>query len=743
MPPNASPPRPARAPRCARVSAALLLPFLVGAQAHADEWDLCPPQRPLPQTRLAAEPDSGASDALADQVTSEGDTHVLTGNVELRQGTRWIGADRIEINRVERVARARGDVFLRTDEYAIFSPEGDIDLDAGTFSIERPHLLYPDLHGQGDAGHVSRDEAGIATLTDADWTTCPPEDEAWVLAASEIRLNPNNRQGTARHASLWFQGVPLLYVPWFRFPLGDERLTGFLAPRIGSSSDSGTEIAVPWYWNIAPNYDATLTPRSLSRRGVQLQTETRWLGPLGFWQLDLHHLPDDEVFGDDRSLAQLQQHGRYDHGLRTDVDLAGVSDDEYFEDLGNPLAIASRTHLQSRADLFWNSGYGRSRFRLQSFDTLDETIAPLNRPYRQLPQITHRWDGRWPALSADLDSELVRFDRDAGDTATRFRLVPAIGRELETPGWFLRPRLAWDYTAYEIDRVSSTGDERIERSLPIFSLDSGLVFERPGSDYRQTLEPRAFYVYIPDEEQDAIPVFDTSEFSFSFSQLFRERRFTGGDRVGDANRLSLALTSRLFDRELGSEVLRGSIGVIHHFDDRVVTLPGGTTETEDLSDVVAEIAVRPNDYWRASATAQWDPDTERTERHDSRVAFRGRGGGIANLSYRFQRDQREQVDASFAWPVSPRWTLMARSNYSLLEERNIENLLGFEYEDCCWRFRTVAREFIDETDTGVENDQAIYFELVLKGLGGVGDEAGSVFENAILGYRDPSDQTYP
>lgn len=725
----------------------LLATLLVAAagKVRAEDWSLCPPQPQLPQTRLSGAGGAGATDAVADDITVEGSTHVLTGNVELRKEDRWVGADRIEIDRNEQIARGEGNLYMRTREYAIFSPRGEIDMDTGAFSVEGPHVLYPDFHGQGDARRASRNDAGIARLQDGSWSTCPADDEVWRLSASEIELNPHNRQGTARHASLWFAGVPLFYTPWFRFPIGEDRLTGFLPPRVGRSSDSGTEISVPWYWNIAPNLDATLTPRHLSERGTQLQTETRWLArDAGYWQLDLHHLPDDALFGDDRTLAQLQQNGRYAHGLRTDIDLAGVSDDEYFDDLDDPLSLASKTHLQNRADVFWDSDYGNSRLRLQNFRTLDDTIAPQNRPYKQLPQVTHRWRRDTFTYTAGLDAELVRFERDDSDEADRFRLVPAFTRELETPGWFLRPRLAWDYTAYRLDRVTTTGPERIERSLPIASLDGGLVFERFGEDFRQTLEPRAFYVYIPEEDQDDIPLFDTGELTFSFNQLFRERRFSGGDRIGDANRLSLALTSRLFARADGAEVLRGSIGAIHHFDDREITLPGRTPETEELSDIVAEISARPDEHWRATATAQWDPDTDQTQRHDSRVMFRGSGGGIANFGYRFQDDRREQVDASFAWPINPRWTLLARNNYSLREERAIEHLLGVEYESCCWRLRAAARENIAQNSSNeVETEQEIYIELVLKGLGGLGDEAGDLFENAILGYRKPSEQSRP
>lgn len=712
-----------------------------GSSAHANDWDLCPPQPQLPTPRLEASGDPNATDAVADEITSSGSSHILTGNVELMKGEHRVGADRIEIDRAGDFAQASGNVYIQTGEAAIFSPGGEIRMDTGAFDLSQPNVLYPRYHGQGRAIRVQRDDQGIATLTAGTWSTCPEEDEDWSIHADEIQLNPNNRQGTAYHASLWFQGVPLVYTPWLRFPLGDERLTGFLPPTIGQSSDLGTTVTVPWYWNIAPNLDMTITPRSTwKRQSVQLQTETRWLGDAGFWEINLDYLPEDQVFGDDRHLSQVIQNGRYGHGLRTDINISDVSDDDYFEDsLGDTQSIVDEDHLESRADLFWNNDFGRSQLRLQTFRTLDEDISAQNRPYKQLPSITHSYSGNGPGLRFEFEGEFVDFDRDESDTATRTRVTPAVTHALETPGWFIRPRLAIDHTNYSIDRVTSTGPDSVDRTIPITSLDTGLIFERFGNSYYQTLEPRAFYVYIPEEDQDDIPIFDTDDLSFNFNRLFEERRFSGGDRIGDTNRLSLALTSRLLDT--GTEILRGSVGVIHHFDDRKVTLPNGAPGTDDLSDVVGELAVRPTEHWRIQATAQWNPQEDETEKHNSQVSFRGPGGGIANLGYRFQDQTRRQTDISFAWPVSPRWNLLARSNYSLREDRRIESLLGLEYENCCWRLRTVARESIeaDENDKdGFEHDKAILMELVLKGLGSFGDPTGERFEDAILGYDDPS-----
>ena len=265
-------------------------------------------------------------------------------------------------------------------------------------------------------------------------------------------------------------------------------------------------------------------------------------------------------------------------------DANGADIVKYFDDLGDSLSITKRDYLESRADVFWNSNYGNSRLRLQSFRTLDDDIAARNRPYKQLPQLTHRYRRYGNLVDLDFNGELVSFERDDSDTATRLRLVPAITREFETPGWFLRPRLALDHTSYRIDRTTSSGPEDIDRTLPVLSLDSGLVFERFGSgDTYQTLEPRAFYVYIPEEDQDDIPVFDSGRYGFSFAQLFRPRRFTGGDRIGDTRSVSLGLTSRLLDRASGRQVARASLGAIAFLEDRRVTLPSGSPEEPSRS----------------------------------------------------------------------------------------------------------------------------------------------------------------
>ncbi len=724
-----------------RIGLVTLVTVAAASGAHAQGPPLCPAPAPLPEIDAPAPGGPGETTAAGDRAESAGALTTLEGNAAIRRGERGLGADRIQVDRGSSYAEATGNVVFTTPDLEIRAHEGAANLDTGALSTGDSRYRMPSFPVQGRAEGLARNDSGVSTLQGGTFSSCPAEAEAWHLAASEVTLDPTMRQGTARNVSLWFKGVPLFYSPWFRFPLGDERLTGFLAPRFGRSNDSGIDIAVPWYWNAAPNFDATLTPRLLERRGAQLQSQWRWLGPAGYWQLDNEYLPDDDLTGEDRVLTRLEQ--RADFGnWSTDIDAERASDPEYFEDLGTRLSLSSQRHLRQRADLNWNGNAGRFRLRADRYQTLDQTIPAENRPYERMPQMIFRTGDNRGALETDLDSELVHFEREASDpTATRLRATPAATWAAETPGWFVRPRLAIDHTSYRLGQVDPSQRQEIDRTLPIASLDTGLVLDRFGTDYRQTLEPRAFYVYIPEEDQSDIPLFDTGEYGFSFSQLFRERRFTGGDRIGDANRLSLALTSRMLSRATGREVLRGSIGAMRHFDDREVTLDG-TPDTSDSSELVAEVAASPTPEWSGQITVQWDPETDMVGKQNAALRYQGPAGGVANLGYRFRRNNndvinQEQVDLSFAWPISPRWEVVARNNYSLLDERTVETLAGFEYSSCCWRLRTVAREYITSSD---ETSRGIYFELVLDGLGGVGDDTGSLLERAILGYRTPESQ---
>lgn len=698
--------------------------------ANAGDWLLCPPPPVLPATDVEQPDAQGVTRAASESMETRGAITTLEGDVAVRRGNRTLGAERVRIDREGRTAQASGNVFLRENGFVIEGRSGSVNLDSGAFSLERADYRAAELHAQGSARRIDRDEAGISRFERATYSTCPPDDEDWQLKADSVELNPNTRQGTATNALLRFKGVPIFYTPWFRFPIGDERMSGLLVPSVGSSSGSGFTVGVPYYWNAAPNFDATLEPRYLSDRGGQLRSEWRWLGPAGYWQLNNEYLPDDDRFGDDRVLTRIEHDGSFGAGWRTHIDAESASDEAYFEDLSSNLSLSSQSQLRRRADVRWSGAPGTLRARYETWQTLDESLAANRRPYEQRPQLTFGGEQRFGGFETRYETELVNFQRAASDTGTRLNARPSVGYPIETPGWFLRPRLGWDYTAYDLNRETTTGPSSPDRSLPFASLDSGLIFERTGDSYRQTLEPRAFYVYTPEEAQDDLPVFDTGEYDFSFAQLFSERRFTGPDRMADANRLTLALTTRLLDRDQGREVLRASIGGIHYFDDRTVQLPNQPVETRDDSDIAAEIAVQPTQAWRSGLDLRWDPELDKITDGSFDARFDGGRNRIVNFGYRYTRESKEAVDLAFAWPLSPRWLAVGSTRYSLRDERNFETLLGAEYESCCYKVRALGRRYA----SGQGQDNGFVIEFVLKGLGGFGDDAGDLLDRAILGY---------
>jgi len=700
------------------------------SSAEADDWLLCPPPPGLPVTDVESPDAPGVTRAAAESMETLGTITTLEGNVAVRRDNRTLGAERVRIDREQRTAEASGRVFLRENGFVIEGQRGDVDLDSGAFRLDRADYRASNLHAQGVARRVTRDEAGISRFDRATYSTCPSDDEDWQLKADSVELDPNTRQGTATNALLRFKGLPIFYTPWFRFPLGDERMSGLLVPSFGSSSGSGFTVSVPYYWNAAPNFDATLEPRYLSDRGGQLRSEWRWLGPAGYWQLNNEYLPNDDRFGDDRVLTRIEHDASFGTGWRTHIDAEDVSDEAYFEDLSSNLSLSSQSQLRRRADLRWSGEPGSLLARYETYQTLDESIAAERRPYEQTPQLAFAGEQRLGGFETDYEAELVRFERRASDTGTRLNLRPSVGYPIEAPGWFLRPRLGWDYTAYDLNRRTSTGPSSPDRSLPVFSLDSGLIFERFGEQYRQTLEPRAFYVYTPEESQNDLPVFDTGEYGFSFAQLFSERRFTGPDRLADADRLTLALTTRVVDRDQGRELLRASIGGIHHFDDRTVQLPNQPVETRSRSDIAAELALQPTEAVRSGLDLRWDPQLDKITDGSFDTRFDGGENRIVNFGYRYTREQKEAVDFAFAWPLSPRWLAVGSTRYSLRDERNFETLLGAEYESCCYKVRALARRYA----SGQGQENGFVIELVLKGLGGFGDDAGSLLDRAILGY---------
>ncbi|WP_455217388.1 LPS-assembly protein LptD, partial [Kaarinaea lacus] len=520
--------------------------------------------------------------------------------------------------------------------------------------------------------------------------------------------------------------------------------TGLLVPSIGDSNHSGTEITIPYYWNIAPHRDATLRPRIMSRRGALLEGEFRYLNPRNAGEIDLEYIKDDRVYGDDRSAVSVHHQGRPATGWHTQVNYRSISDEDYLDDFSSDLAKSSATHLDRLASVDFRGNYLRAGLLVQAYQTVDEDTPDDARPYERLPQIRLGLrEQKGPGgLVMGVDSELVYFNRKVGVIGRRLDVQPHLGLPVMSAGAYLLPRLSYRYTRYQLERTDSGFDDSPSRSLPVFSVDSGLQLEREltgwGRAVSQTLEPRLFYLHVPYRDQDNLivdetgtdSVFDTSLPLFSMEQLFRENRFTGSDRVGDANQLTAALSTRFLDAS-GRELLAASVGRIYYFRDREVTLPGGQVETDSASDWVAELRSHWTKSLSARASLMWDNRQEKVQRGSASIFYQKDKRRMLKLAYRFEENTLEQGDLAFIWPLVNRWNLVGRWLHSLEDDVTLEMLKGIEYESCCWTARIVHRRYrVDAMDDN--ESESVWFQLELKGLTSIGKPINDLLNRDVL-----------
>lgn len=719
-------------------TSALLAVLAVPALAD-DPWALCPA---IPEPTRDEHPDAELDpvDApfrvMADLFDGDRDGEtVLTGSVTLRQGPRTLFADRLVHEHATDTMRAEGAIRYADDHLSIESGRASIDRGPDRLTFTDVDYRLHASRARGTADSLVADADGTVKLDEVRYTSCPAGDEAWMLNAPSIELDTESGVGTGRNVWLRFKGVPIFYTPWISFPLNDERKSGFLMPDIGRARNTGIDIRVPWYWNIAPNLDSTITSRWIEDRGVQADIVFRYLFQGSAGETDLEVLPDDRPTGDMRGRFAWRHRADPAPGWQFNVDFNHVTDPAYFEDLAGSLDATVLTHLERSATLAFNGDRHVFSGRLDGWQTLDRAIPVDQRPYARLPQIL--WYSGWGAYHGrprlDVASELVHFDAgDARTTGTRFDLEPALSWPVAGPAWHMLPRVAWRHTRYALDQVPATVDDRPTRSLPVYSVETGLAFERDLDGARvQTLEPRLQWLRIPFRDQDALPLFDTSAPELNMVQLFDENRYNGADRIGDTEQLTLGVGSTVYSAESGEQLMNVQVGRIRYFDDRRVTLPGEPVATGDWSDVIAEARARLSDDWSGSLGMQYDPVSERLERSAVLLRWHPAPDRTLNLGWRFRRDQVDQTDVGFAWPLSARWSAIGRWNWSVADRENIETYFGLEYQSCCWAARLVSREYI--ANRAGDTNRSLYFQLELKGLANFGRGIEGLLERGILG----------
>jgi LPS-assembly protein len=616
----------------------------------------------------------------------------------------------------------------------------------GGATFEGAQFEMPAAQVRGSAQRLSATVEGDVSLDSVRYTTCPLGNNDWELRASGIDINQRRAQGFGRNVRIDFKGIPILYTPIISFPVGNERKSGFLFPDFGTSSRSGTSLLVPIYWNIAPQRDVTFQPQWFSKRGTKLDTEFRYMNQFGRGTLNTDYLPDDQQFGSSRSFLKFDDQSDFGDSFRLNLDGSNVSDSQWFEDFGLGPEGTSVSYLNRLAALTYQDDYVLATARAQNFQTIDDNIDPLDRPYTILPQlaVSARLPGQPYGLQFGVQAELARFDRNVGVTGSRLDIAPEVRLPLRSAGIYLEPSVNWRYTAYDLQNVAAGAETSPDRTLPTFSVDGGVTFERnSGSNNQrvQTFEPRLMYVYVPFRNQDALQPFDTRAADLNLVQLFRTNRFSGPDRVSNANQLTLGVTSRLLNADSGRQFLSATLGQTYFFDPPRVRLPGEVIEDTESSDLVGELNLTAFRNWNVRLGLQWDPGVMRSEKGDVLFQYQPRYDQVVNLSYRFRRDGSqqsgrnsdgvEQVDGSVAWPISKKWSAYARLVYSLEERQSLDQFAGLEFRSCCWRMRAVTRRFVRNRDGDFET--SFMFQIELNGLSSVGD-ADAFLERSIQGY---------
>jgi LPS-assembly protein len=611
--------------------------------------------------------------------------------------------------------------------------------------------LPPLSTSRGDAQVVFFEGQDKKRLKNARYTTCEAGVDDWYIKAKEIELNDYTQSGTAKNAYVEFKGVPLLYTPWMTFSFNNERKSGLLAPTVGSTTNSGFEVAVPYYINIAPNKDATVSTRYMSKRGLQLQGDFRYLGENYSGIDSLEYLNKDNDTDKRRYYANISHSHSFDNGWSAGYNIEKVSDDQYFSDMSTRIINTSRVNLPQEGRVDYTGEVWRFNGLVQKYQTLDKT----NYPYERLPQLTLAADKEWTYVNTNLFSQYAYFDRNdkaaVAATGSRLVLYPSISAPFTQSYGYVTPKLGLHMTQYSLKNntftvngnvVNNNADSRV---LPIFSVDSGLYFERDfnvvksdnkQNGYTQTIEPRLFYVYIPDHNQDLLPVFDTGLSDLNQTTLFSENQFTGSDRINNANQLSLAVTSRMVDKDTGIERLAATVGQRFYFQDQNVTLPGGVKSSGTRSDLIGALTARLSNKWNLDAFGQYNTDGNGVVRGNILARYNPEPGKLLNIGYRYTQTFLEQLDVSGQWPLGRGWYGVGRYNYSVRESKPIEVVAGLEYDAGCWQARTVIQRV--ETATAQAN-YGLFFQLELGGLASIGANPLNLLRRDIPGYLSSSE----
>lgn len=678
----------------------------------------------------------------ADSLSGQKDQQIeATGDATLRKDGKVIRADKLLYLPAEREVDGQGGVVLEQPSGdKISGPHLHMNMTTGRGKMEQPKFQF-----QGDFGHATGSVMEIEdkqhySLSNATYTTCPAGNDDWQLNMGTLELDRAGQVGTAHDASVEFKGVPFIYAPWMDFPLDDGRKSGFLAPIQGTTSNGGLDITEPYYWSIAPNMDATIAPRLISKRGVQMNDEFRYLTPSYSGSFSYDILPNDMLTHTNREHIAVKHNQVINSNVSGYVSYERVSDNNYYTDLGTSMFSTAQANLLQEGGVKINSDGWNSLVRVQQYQTLQDPLAPLITPYARLPELNTHTSTELSGATLAFTGQYVDFVHPIYVNGSRLTLTPSISYPLVSePAVYVTPKLTLSSTQYTMGANNVAGLPNASRNLPLFSLDSGMTFERDanffGKDYVQTLEPRAFYLYVPYRNQTMLPNFDSALPDFNVTQMFSENRFVGGDLIGDANQVTLATTTRILSKNSGAELFNVTVGQRISFITPRVTLyqPGASM---GISDSLLGVSGNLTRTLSAETAVDFNSGQSQMQQYSWVTHYRPEPGKTFNFGYQFMRDIYQQIDVSEQWPISQHWGTVARVNYSFLDKRLLNTVAGLEYNEACWTVRLVAQRFVTTT---LQSITGIFVQLDLKNFMqfGTGDPMSLLKQN-VPGYSKAS-----
>ena len=696
-----------------------------------------------------------------DQITQ------FSGGVTLIDKNQKILADELAFNRLSMQLKAIGNIHYQSNNINIFADSLSASKAENSTTMTSASYQLDGNPGHGSAAQLLVSTDGQLNLIDSTFTTCLDETPDWQIKASEINLSATGDFGEAYHAQFRVLDVPILYIPYFSFPVSQKRTTGFLYPKISSSSNSGLEVETPFYWNIAENYDATITPHYMSKRGLQLQTEFRYLVGLQAGQIDIEYLNKDKALkanDDPRYLARLQHVGTFSDNFRAYVDYTTMSDDNYLVDIGSRQYNSNDAYLYQVGELAYFGENWQTTFKLQDF----EVLGNHQPSYKTLPHIEIAAQQPLNFLSSQLElySELSSFQsaEDNQVEANRYHVEAGLTLPVSTPAWFFNSELRLMHTYYQQDNIQLGSDleDTVQRTLPKVRFHGGINFDRQmsafGSNFRHTFEPQLQYLYIPDKDQSNIGLYDTTNLQDDFNGLFRDRRFSGLDRIAGANQYTWGITSRILD-ESNLEVFRLSLGRIQYLSDNeksqdseLLNLSTTSFALENQeSSVAADVFYRINHQWQVSGDIQYNTQENFTNKGQVNLDYQFNKYNTVQLNHRYARNvsgnSLEQVSLLTSVAINTNWAFVGRLTQDLRQSRSLESYAGFQYESCCWAIRLAYHRHInsnlDDEDFINENrdefDSGIMVQFIIKGLDGKQSAIGTqeMFNDSIFGYKRP------